>query len=246
MLTEFIEYLEDQLEQPYCWGCQHTELTPDNYVEVITKKESSEKYRQQAIDYCDNLWENGWEVAYAYDCSGLGMYWLQNLMHIYEKDMSANSMKGCCELVTSAPKRGYWVFRCDSSGKATHIGYMIDDETLIEAKGRAYGVVKTDFREKDWSVWGIPACFKDEIDPEPEPPVPPEPPVVKYRVIVIGKSVYVRDSDSKAGNVMFTAHKGNRFDLLDISEETGWYHIKTYKGPGYISNREDLTCLLTL
>lgn len=247
MLNEFIAYLKEQIGQPYVWGGQHTELTPDNYISVITKKETSEKYRELAIEYCESLWEDGWEVAYAYDCSGLGMYFLQNLKHIYSKDMSANSMMGCCEIREDAPKCGWWVFRCDSSGKATHIGYMVDDEHLIEAKGRSYGVVKTDFNSKDWSKWGIPKCFKDEIDPEPEPPdppTPPDPPIpTQQMVYVIGKSVYVRDSDSKAGKDMFTAHKGNRFHLIDIAP-TGWYHIETYKGPGYISNRADLTCLV--
>lgn len=83
------------------------------------------------------------------------------------------------------------------------------------------------------------------VPPEPDPPTPPEPPVVAYKVLVIGRSVNVRDSDSKAGKVLFTAHKGNRFDLIDFAP-SGWYHIETYKGPGYISNRSDLTCLLTI
>ena len=249
MLNEFIEYLFEQINMPYIWGCQHTEVTPENYESVIDKHETSEKYREAAKKYCENLWEDGFEIAWAYDCSGLGMYWLQNLMHIYSKDMSANSLKGCCEIVETEPKTGYWVFRCDSSGKATHIGYMISDTDLIEAKGRAYGVVKTVFKSDEWSVWGIPACFAEEIDPQPEPPdppTPPEPPTPSYRVVVIGGSVYVRNSDSKAGKIMFTAHKGNRFNLIDISPNTGWYHIQTYKGPGYISNREDLTCLVTI
>lgn len=88
-----------------------------------------------------------------------------------------------------------------------------------------------------------------DVDPEPqpEPPDPPEPPEpTKQMVYVIGHSVNVRDSDSKAGKIMFTAHKGNRFHLIDISPDTGWYHIETYKGPGYISNRGDLTCLVTV
>ena len=85
-----------------------------------------------------------------------------------------------------------------------------------------------------------------EPQPEPpEPPTPPEPPVASYVVLVVGNSVNVRDSDSKAGKVLFTAHKGNRFPLIDFAP-SGWYHIETYKGDGYISNREDLTCLVTI
>ena len=94
-----------------------------------------------------------------------------------------------------------------------------------------------------------PKAHEDDPEPEPEPgpePEPtPEPPVAAYKVLVIGRSVNVRDSDSKAGKVLFTAHKGNQFPLIDFAL-SGWYHIVTYKGEGYISNREDLTCLLTV
>ncbi len=90
-----------------------------------------------------------------------------------------------------------------------------------------------------------PKAHEDDLQPEPEPtPIPPEP-SPDYIVYVVGKSVNVRDSDSKAGKILFTAHKGNRFPLIDIAP-TGWYHIETYKGDGYISNREDLTCLITV
>ena len=85
-----------------------------------------------------------------------------------------------------------------------------------------------------------------EPQPEPGPPEPtPEPPVTSYIVFVIGNSVNVRDADSTAGKVLFTAHRRNRFPLIDTAP-TGWYHIETYKGDGYISNREDLTCLLSV
>lgn len=87
---------------------------------------------------------------------------------------------------------------------------------------------------------------KPEPEPEPEPPTPPAPPVEwAYKVLVIGDRVNVRDSDSKAGNILFTARKGNRFPLIDFAP-SGWYHIVTYKGDGYISNRPDLTCLITV
>lgn len=89
-------------------------------------------------------------------------------------------------------------------------------------------------------------AYDDDPEPEPEPEPTPEPPVEwVYKVLVIGDSVNVRDSDSKAGDILFTARKGNRFDLIDFAP-TGWYHIETYKGPGYISNRPDLTCLITV
>lgn len=95
-----------------------------------------------------------------------------------------------------------------------------------------------------------------DVDPDPPKPEPPEPPTppepTKYIVYVTGGSVNVRETDEMnsagkpVGKILFTAHKGNKFSLIDISSDTGWYHIQTYKGPAYISNREDLTCLITV
>ena len=271
MLSEFIAYLIEQVGQPYLWGGQHTRLTPENYVRIIEKKEAGRggypdgtSYAQAAIDFCKKKFDEGATVLYAYDCSGLGVYWLLSVAHLWKADVNANTMMHRCTDLNTAepPAKGWWVFRLDEQKtKATHIGYMIDDEYLIEAKGRRWGVVKTKFREKDWHKWGIPDVFREEIiNPEPptppDPPEPPDPPVppepTKYMVYVVGRSVNVRETDemdanrNPIGKIMFTAHKGNRFHLIDISPDTGWYHIETYKGPGYISNREDLTCLVTL
>ena len=118
---------------------------------------------------------------------------------------------------------------------------MIDDECLIEAKGRKYGVVKTRFRARDWSCWGIPQVFEKELAPEPEPQ--PEPPVPERWVEVLGGSVNVRDADSKRGRILFTAHRGDRFPFL-CTAPSGWYEIDTKKGPGFITNLARYTRLI--
>ena len=123
--------------------------------------------------------------------------------------------------------------------RASHIGYMIDDEHLIEAKGRKYGVVKTRFREKDWACWGIPRVFENELTPAPEPE--PEPPA--RQVEVLGKSVNVRNRDSKKGKILFTAHRGDRFFFVAVAP-SGWYEIDTKKGPGFITNLARYTKLI--
>ena len=216
MLTEFILYLTEQLGEPYLWGGQHTKLTPSNYVKVITDKESDPKHRADAIAYCKKLFDAGATVLYAYDCSGLGMYWLQNVMHIYKNDMSANSMMKQCDIVSSA-KTGYWVFRTDN-GKATHIGYMISDTELIEAKGRKYGVVKTKYNPAKWDVVGRPKCFN--FDPEP---------THKY-VYVKGNSVRVRAGNGTNTKCIGIAHKGDTFPCYGQADaDPHWYMIQ-YRG----------------
>ena len=253
MLNEFIAYLNEQIGQPYLWGGQHLKLTPDNYEEVIHQREDGRgeykdgtTYADAAIAFCEKKFAEGATELFAYDCSGLGMYWIENLQHIWPHDASANTMMGHCTELDSPepPEKGWWVFKTNSNGKATHIGYMIDNEYLIEAKGRKYGVVKTKWKESAWSCWGIPDIFYDEIvNPEPDPPVPPEPPVTDKVVYVVAKSVFVRKGDGILSRIMFTAHKGNHFKLIDIAP-SGWYHIMTYKGEGYITNKEKYTKLV--
>lgn len=240
MLEEFVTYLNEQIGQPYVWGGQHTKLTPENYVRVIEKKEAGQggypdgtSYAQAAIDFCKKKFDEGADVLYAYDCSGLGCYWLYNLKHLYKGDVNADTMMRRCKIVSTPPKRGYWVFKL-SGKRATHIGYMISDTELIEAKGRKYGVVETAFRAKDWACWGIPNVFASEI-------VEPHPATDKY-VLVVGGSVYVRAGDNKKSRILLTAHRGDRFPYIDTAP-TGWYHIRTKKGEGYITNLERYTKL---
>ena len=243
-VTGFIEYLKEQVGEPYLWGGQHTKLTPENYVQVIERKEADRgkypggtSYADAAIAFCRKKFDEGATVLYAYDCSGLGCYWLYNLAHLYRGDVNANTMMSRCALREELPKRGWWVFRLNGK-RASHVGYMIDDQYLIEAKGRRYGVVKTRFRAKDWACWGIPKVFEKELTPEPEPT-----PVPQRQVEVVGKSVNVRAADSKKGKLLFTAHRGDTFPFVCVAP-SGWYEIETKKGRGFITSLGRYTKLI--
>lgn len=249
-LSEFISYLKEQVGQPYLWGGQHTKLTPSNYISVIAKKEALEANRIRVEKYCKKKFDSGIDTLYAYDCSGLGVYWLYNLKHIWSGDVNANTMMGrCVDLDTpEPPEKGWWTFRLDGK-RAVHIGYMIDNENLIEAKGRDYGVAVTKFRLKDWDCWGIPKVFEDEIRanvpvPEPDEPEDPIEEPKLYVQVNRGKSVFVRNADSKKGKILFTAHGKDRFPLIGIAP-SGWYNIETKKGPAYITNLERYTTVTT-
>lgn len=233
MLDSFIEYLKEQIGEPYLWGGQHTKLTPENYKAVIAKREGKEANRLRVEAYCEKQFAEGETVLYAYDCSGLGCYWLYNLKHLYKCDVTADTMMHRCKLTDEPPKKGYWLFKLSGS-KATHIGYMVSDTNLIEAGGRDVGVVERAFRAKDWACWGIPYVFESEI-------VGPEPPTDKH-VLVIGKSVNVRATDSKKGKVIGVAHRGDELPYIDTAP-TGWYHVRFKDRDGYITNVEKYTKL---
>ena len=243
MLDEFNSYLKSQVGEPYLWGGQHTKLTPQNYEKIIHSKEDGRgkysdgtTYANASIAYCKKLFDAGASVLYAYDCSGLGVYWLYEVKHLWKADANANTMMSRCTNIDTAgpPSKGWWVFRLDSSKKrAVHIGYMVDNINVIQAEGRKYGVTNKRFRSQDWDCWGIPKVFHDDIvkpTPTPTPPSPTGP-----KVLVKGKSVNVRKGDNSKTKILFTAHKGDEFPYIDTAP-SGWYHIDTKKGEGYITN----------
>lgn len=228
-LTEFNKYLNDQVGQPYVWGGQHLKLTPDNYVSVITKRESNETHRNNAIAFCKKKFDAGATVLYAYDCSGLGMYELQNVKGIYSHDMTAAGMLGQCEKVGTA-KNGYWVFRTDEKGSVVHIGYMISDSYLVEAKGRAYGVVRTKYKPSAWNIIGKPKCIAFDIEPKP----------TVYEIKVKG-SVNVRKGNSVLSKRIATVRNCNLPYLGQAIDYPNWYMTRINGQDGYITSNPKYT-----
>lgn len=236
-LSEFNTYLNKQVGQPYIWGAQHLKLTESDYISIITHKESDPTYRASSIAYCKKLFDSGATVLYAYDCSGLGMYYLQNVKKVYAHDMSANGMMGQCDLTESEPKCGYWLFRTDADGKATHIGYMVSDTEVVHAKGRAYGVVREKYKASYWHKVGKPSCMDwDE----------PKPSTHEY-IKVRGGSVRVREGNGTMFPSIGTAHRG---DLLpcygQVDADPYWYEVDFKGRRGYITCNERYTKLVQM
>lgn len=227
-LNEFCAYLEAQSGQPYLWGGQHTKLTPQNYVEVINRMESSPEYIKAVEKFCAKAFKKGATVLYAYDCSGLGMYFLQNLKKVYTHDMSADSLMRKCEM-TDEPKRGYWVFRL-SGETAVHIGYMVSDKEVIHAKGRAYGVVKERYKKSYWHAVGIPSCIDFAVDP-------------MFEIAVRG-SVRVREGNGVLTKKICTVHNCRLPYLGTANESPNWYMTEVNGKRGYITSNPRYTSIV--
>ena len=85
-----------------------------------------------------------------FDCSGLIICALI-YAGVLKKgfDTTADGLKNMFPAV-SAAQAGDLVFKVDSSGKAYHVGILQDVNTVIECKGRAYGVVYSKYTN-DWN-----------------------------------------------------------------------------------------------
>lgn len=175
-LSEFITYLETQVKNKsiYVWGAQG-QMHPTLTEAWIKSKEKGTNRRNALKVYRAAVNAGKQKVCRAFDCSGLGMYWLiQN--GVYKSDMTANGMKGKCTLINKSQlKKGDWVFRVYPNGKAYHIGYVVDDAlNVVEARGRAYGVQKRTLNASGsdyWNAFGRPGCFASEINGASEPRV---------------------------------------------------------------------------
>ena len=167
ILDSFISHLEEQVKNHsiYVWGAQGQQGAQITEA-WIRRRENSEKNAARAIAFWKKQVAAGYgAVLRAFDCSGLGMYWLQNVTGLSPNDRNANSMMGICKRITKAEcRRGDWVFHLNDEGRATHIGYIIDDDlNVIECKGRDDGVVKRPLKKGGWEAFGRPKLFEAYI-----------------------------------------------------------------------------------
>ena len=107
------------------------------------------------------------EELNAFDCSGLFVKFA--LEHgIFKHDMTANDLYNAVEqkIPVTDVQVGDFVFYGDDTRK-THIGYAIDSEYAIEARGTAYGVVKTLLSERPWK-YAVRPDWWEGIEPLPK------------------------------------------------------------------------------
>ena len=161
-LNSFIAYLHEQIANHsiYVWGAQGQQGAAITEA-WIRKRETTDKNAERAIAFWKKQCAAGYASALrAFDCSGLGVCFLLE-SGLIKSDMNANGIMGKCDKITKDKLRiGDFVFKTNSSGRATHIGYIADNDlNAIEAKGRDYGVTKS--KLSDWSVYGRPPYWTE-------------------------------------------------------------------------------------
>ena len=181
-LKGFLEYLEEQVKNGsiYVWGGQgqNHEVISESW---IRRMETSEKNAERAIKFWKKrVAEGKGEVLRAFDCSGLIMYYLQNQIGLIGYDTNTVGLKGLSEKIQKSQLLpGDFVFRLYDSGKAYHVGVVVDEQkNVIEAKGRDYGVVKRplDAQAGYWNYFCRLKALKSEIEGSAPAPAPtPEP-----------------------------------------------------------------------
>ena len=142
-----VEYAKAQLGKPYWYG---------TFGQAASKSLHTQKKKQYPTHY---LWSYKNESAKVHDCVGLikGYLWCDSPTdntptYKAAQDISANQMRKACtksgSISTIPEVPGVLVF------KDGHVGVYIGKGEVIEARGHAYGVVKTKLTARKWTTWG--------------------------------------------------------------------------------------------
>ena len=231
MIQEFIQAAQTEVDNHsiYVWGGSG-QLCRD-----VTEAWIRAKERGRQPDAAVKEWEEVEsgpyrDVARCFDCSGY-VSWCLNKAGAYKGRTDCDGLFARCEEIYT-PTDGMLLFRVNPKNPSdeTHVGIYFNGKQY-EARGRKDGVVCLDFKPSYWQKY---AWFKAlKPDPKPEPPT-------DEKVEVVGKSVYVRTSDSRKSRALFVAHRGDTFPFI-CTAPSGWYAIETEKGIGYITNKARYT-----
>ena len=141
-----VEYANAQLGKPYWYG---------TFGQAASKSLYNQKKNQYPKQY---EWNYAGETEKVHDCIGLikGYLWCDSPTdtspaYNAEQDKSANGMRKLCNAVdikTIPEVPGVLVF------KDGHVGVYVGGGEVIEARGHAYGVVKTKLADRGWTSWG--------------------------------------------------------------------------------------------
>ena len=235
MIAEFIQAAQTEVDNHsiYVWGASGQLCCEVSEAWIRSKEARNEngKHADEAVKEWEAVMASPYrEVARCFDCSGY-VSWCLNKAGAYKGRTDCDGLFArCTEIYT--PEDGCLLFRVNPVNKndETHVGIYFNG-MQYEARGRKDGVVCLPYNERYWQKL---AWFKAlKPDPKPEPPT-------EQKVLVKGRSVWVRDADSTKGKKLFVAHRGQAFELIDIAP-SGWYHIMTTYPDAYITNKPRYT-----
>ena len=241
-----IEYAKAQLGLPYWFGTFGQKATKKLYEE---KKKQYPKY-YTASDYPSQYGKR------VHDCAGLikGALWSDTPTSAPKYDAKTDygatafydhaKIKG--KIATFDKVNGRLVFKGDDK-KKSHVGVYVDGY-VIEAKGHAYGVVKTKFNAKSWQYWAQCNLLTDDTSKASEKPVPtptpakpddkpaskPKTPAEVDYVVIADRGLNIRKGNGTEYDKIACMPKGAIFKVTKTFDD--WAYGKGYDPKGKYIN----------
>lgn len=158
-MSGLAEYVYAQLGKPYWFGTFGqiaSQTLLDNrrtaYPEYYTAADFPSQFGQRV-----------------HDCVGLikGYRWSESAtstpVYNASQDVSAAGLYGECSAYKGKVGDDRWTTTyysrkgvCLFTATLDHVGVSMGDGTAIEARGHAYGVVRTNLTDRNWFYWGVP------------------------------------------------------------------------------------------
>lgn len=234
MIAELLQAAQEEVDNHsiYVWGGSG-QLCCDVSEAWIRAKEKG-RQPDAAVKEWETVMASPYrDVARCFDCSGYVSWCLKQCGAYNGRTDCDGLFARSTEIYT--PEDGCLLFRVNPRNPSdeTHVGIYFNG-LQYHAKGRAQGVVCEPYSDRFWQKLAWFKALKPDQPPKPEP--------TGKKVLVKGKSVWVRDADSTKGKKLFVAHKGQKYELIDIAP-SGWYHILTTFPDAYITNKERYTVL---
>lgn len=226
--AKLVAYAKAQLGKPYWYGTFGNTSTKSLY--SSKKKQYPQQYKWACPDN-----QLGIKV---HDCVGLikGAIWCNGEpeakpTYSSSQDVSANGMYDKCEKKGSIDKMpdvpGVLVFMDH------HVGVYIGNGEVVEAKGHAYGVVKTKLKGRGWKHYGYCPWIEypkasEKVNPAktPEPTPSKTSGFKKFTGVVCtnSKNLNIRSTPKiTTTNVVGSVPKGSTLPV--IGESGDWYMV---------------------
>lgn len=221
-----VEYCKAQVGKPYWFGTFGQTASAGLYAE---KKKQYPNY-YTASDFSSQYGKR------VHDCAGLIKGYLWSATPTSAPKYNASQDYGATTFYATCTKKGAigsfdrvegrLVFR-GSGQSMSHMGVYIGDDTVIEAKGHAYGVIKSKFTGGGWTNWG--QCKFIDEDPEPVP-VPTEPVTVQLDVLAKGmRSGQVQTIQMLLNEIGFRDQDGKRLATDGAFGDRTKYALTNYQ-----------------
>lgn len=146
-ITDFINWLKEQVGSIYVWGAQGETATES----LIRKMETNQTNINRALTLYNKRVAEGAKPK-MYDCSGLIVCYFLKHGYITADTTAAGLYAKCKAIKQSELKEGDLVFRHNGT-KIHHVGVYIGNGEVIHAMGRDVGVVKQDIDANGTSYW---------------------------------------------------------------------------------------------
>lgn len=196
-LLDFLEYVESKVGCCYCWGGQGETLY-DIVAKFAKGKSQSEDNTVTMLGFME---DSGIKDTQFFDCSGLGVKWLLDHGKIEYDTTAAGLYRKCTPITEKEVTTGCWCFLKNSNG-IYHIGYLIDDNTVVHAFNQAKGVIKENRNARKWIYARPDFAFAFE---KPQKPL--------YDTLSVGDKVTI-DKDIKGYNDEYSALKGGKESVI--------------------------------